>query len=153
MNIDGEVVHCPHADHTPLCRCASDRRVIDERVYFAERDADARSNRVHGRIMAMFVLALFALAAWPIIRDAIRDAPSGGDLPQRGAICRDGWVSHSTGQGTCSHHLGVRRWIVNHTEVCNSLDLANRLASASRGVPIPPENADCTPAPAHMRDT
>jgi hypothetical protein len=24
-----------------------------------------------------------------------------------GAICRDGWVSHSQGRGTCSHHGGV----------------------------------------------
>ena len=27
-----------------------------------------------------------------------------------GAICRDDWVSHSTGRGTCSHHGGVRYW-------------------------------------------
>jgi hypothetical protein len=27
-----------------------------------------------------------------------------------GAICNDGWVSHSTGRGTCSHHGGVRKW-------------------------------------------
>lgn len=91
MNIDGEVVQCPHANHTSLSRCASDRRVIDERVYFAERDAaDARSNRVHGRIMAAFVLALFALAAWSTIRDAIpgrplrrRPAAAGRRLPRR----------------------------------------------------------------------
>jgi hypothetical protein len=27
-----------------------------------------------------------------------------------GAVCRDGWVSSSTGSGTCSHHGGVRVW-------------------------------------------
>jgi hypothetical protein len=27
-----------------------------------------------------------------------------------GAICRDEWVSQSTGSGTCSHHKGVKRW-------------------------------------------
>lgn len=24
-----------------------------------------------------------------------------------GSLCRDGWVSHSTGRGTCSHHGGI----------------------------------------------
>lgn len=28
-----------------------------------------------------------------------------------GAICRDGWRSHSTGRGTCSHHGGVAYWL------------------------------------------
>lgn len=28
-----------------------------------------------------------------------------------GAVCRDGWVSSSTGRGTCSHHGGVARWL------------------------------------------
>jgi hypothetical protein len=28
-----------------------------------------------------------------------------------GAICSDGWVSPSTGRGTCSHHGGVREWL------------------------------------------
>ncbi len=27
-----------------------------------------------------------------------------------GAICYDGWISHSTGRGTCSSHGGVREW-------------------------------------------
>jgi hypothetical protein len=25
-----------------------------------------------------------------------------------GIVCRDGWVSHSSGRGTCSHHGGER---------------------------------------------
>jgi hypothetical protein len=28
-----------------------------------------------------------------------------------GAVCGDGWRSHSTGRGTCSHHGGVARWV------------------------------------------
>lgn len=28
-----------------------------------------------------------------------------------GAICVDGWKSHSTGRGTCSHHGGVHHWL------------------------------------------
>lgn len=31
--------------------------------------------------------------------------------PRTGAICRDGWQSSATGQGACSHHGGVARWI------------------------------------------
>ena len=27
-----------------------------------------------------------------------------------GAICNDGWISNSTGRGTCSHHGGVSTW-------------------------------------------
>jgi hypothetical protein len=31
--------------------------------------------------------------------------------PRVGAICEDGWRSHSTGRGTCSHHGGVDYWL------------------------------------------
>lgn len=34
--------------------------------------------------------------------------PSGG---RTGAVCRDGWVSSSTGSGTCSSHGGVAYWL------------------------------------------
>jgi hypothetical protein len=27
-----------------------------------------------------------------------------------GAVCKDGWISHSSGRGTCSHHGGVSHW-------------------------------------------
>lgn len=32
-----------------------------------------------------------------------------------GAECRDGWLSNSTGSGTCSHHGGVYRWTYRDT--------------------------------------
>lgn len=32
------------------------------------------------------------------------------DEIRTGAICNDGWVSYSTGSGTCSHHGGVSTW-------------------------------------------
>lgn len=32
-------------------------------------------------------------------------------LPFGGAVCKDGWVSNSTGRGTCSHHGGVKFWV------------------------------------------
>lgn len=32
-----------------------------------------------------------------------------------GAICRDGWVSSSTGSGTCSHHDGVSVWTTDYS--------------------------------------
>ena len=27
-----------------------------------------------------------------------------------GAVCNDGYISYSTGPGTCSHHGGVKYW-------------------------------------------
>ena len=27
------------------------------------------------------------------------------------AVCKDGWISESTGSGTCSWHGGVSRWL------------------------------------------
>lgn len=36
----------------------------------------------------------------------------------KGAICADGWRSHSTGQGTCSWHGGIDHYIdPNETDV------------------------------------
>lgn len=34
-----------------------------------------------------------------------------------GAICEDGWISSSTGSGTCSHHGGVDEWIYHKVKV------------------------------------
>ena len=33
------------------------------------------------------------------------------------AVCQDGWYSHSSGSGTCSHHGGVSYWVTG--EVTN----------------------------------
>jgi hypothetical protein len=33
--------------------------------------------------------------------------------PRIGAVCNDGWRSNAVGQGACSHHGGVDRWIHN----------------------------------------
>ncbi|MCK5851288.1 MAG: hypothetical protein KAH23_10260 [Kiritimatiellae bacterium] len=38
-----------------------------------------------------------------------------------GAIARDGWISHSTGSGTASHHGGVEKWLY-HTVPMDSFD-------------------------------
>ena len=40
------------------------------------------------------------------------EASISGSKPckRTGAICEDGWVSHSKGRGTCSHHGGVKEW-------------------------------------------
>lgn len=40
--------------------------------------------------------------------EAVRWAPF--VTPGVGAICDDGWVSYSTGSGTCSWHGGVKMW-------------------------------------------
>jgi len=38
-----------------------------------------------------------------------------------GATCKDGWHSNSTGQGTCSHHGGVKEWLYE-TEYRKSIE-------------------------------
>ena len=59
------------------------------------------------------------------------------------AICADGWVSQSSGRGTCSHHGGVSSWLVpergvsvgnyghqpNGTYIMNVPELSRCLAS------------------------
>ena len=67
------------------------------------------------RISVTIGLILTILATILILTEYIR-----GDHPvysseRSGAICRDGWVSSSTGRGTCSHHGGVKRW--THYEI------------------------------------
>ena len=62
------------------------------------------------KISVTIALILLILAATLILIEYIR-----GDHPvysseRSGAICNDGWVSNSTGRGTCSHHGGVKRW-------------------------------------------
>lgn len=51
--------------------------------------------------------------------------------PRIGAVCSDGWISSSTGRGTCSHHGGVREWrharrvptrVVDHTALSSAIE-------------------------------
>jgi hypothetical protein len=143
-NADGVIVHCPHADHTPLCRCASDRRVLDERVVRAEEDAKrARSQRYQTWFWRVLLaaLAISAIAIWS-------GGHEGTDRPQRGAVCHDGWVSGADGQGACSHHGGVRRWIWDGQEVCSRADLtAQRLGELLPDYQVPAEATDCVRNP------
>ncbi len=62
----------------------------------------------------VFILAL---------REGIR-----GDVPvfkkiSNGAVCNDGWISNSHGQGTCSHHGGVDYYL--YKEIQTGIDYAN----------------------------
>jgi hypothetical protein len=50
------------------------------------------------------VLAAVALAV------AIAALLGGRPTPALATVCRDGWVSGSSGSGTCSHHGGVYSW-------------------------------------------
>lgn len=70
-------------------------------------------------------MLLFLLIAVPAVLTSCMSDDQGGDYtptyaPYNGpgftvtpspynapvTVCRDGWVSHSTGRGTCSHHGG-----------------------------------------------
>jgi hypothetical protein len=82
----------------------------------AAHAANARWERYERRrkwlTAAGYVLAALALAwyIWAVHH------PAPERLPADGARCADGWVSHASGQGACSHHGGVARWIVNGVE-------------------------------------
>jgi hypothetical protein len=39
-----------------------------------------------------------------------------------GAVCNDGWVSSSTGSGTCSHHGGVNYWKIRSDKKLHWID-------------------------------
>ncbi len=56
------------------------------------------------------ILVALAVGGWGFLAVAPKP-PVRGRGPRIGAICRDGWRSHSTGRGTCSHHGGVREWL------------------------------------------
>lgn len=61
-----------------------------------------------------------------------------------GAICNDGWVSDSTGSGTCSHHRGVAVW----TYDVPRYDPVVTPASPSAGVTsVPRQNTAVPPVP------
>lgn len=40
-----------------------------------------------------------------------------GSLLSAGAVCDDGWRSHSAGRGTCSGHGGVAYWVSDNPNV------------------------------------
>lgn len=56
--------------------------------------------------------------AWgaAICYGAVFTVPATYQGPRIGAICQDGWRSNATGQGACSHHGGVARWIYRETD-------------------------------------
>jgi len=63
------------------------------------------------RIAAFVSLITIAVCVFLALREYwIGDYPIYG-TNRIGAICDDGWHSHSTGRGTCSHHGGVDHWL------------------------------------------
>lgn len=56
---------------------------------------------------------LFRVALVLLVASAVLKSLHTG--PRIGAIARDGWRSNAVGQGACSHHGGVKRWI--HREI------------------------------------
>ena len=74
--------------------------------------SEVKNPKINYFIRAAFTIAIITtlIGGFFVVREYVN-----GDYPiyssQRiGAICNDGWVSHSTGQGTCSHHGGVDHW-------------------------------------------
>jgi hypothetical protein len=119
----------------------------------AAHAANARWERDQRRrrwlLAAGYLLAALALAwyVWAVHH------PAPERLPAYGARCADGWVSNASGQGACSHHGGVARWIVNGVEVCGTADNVKRRLAEYQGNPWPPEAATCTEDHALQRNT
>ena len=47
------------------------------------------------------------------------------------AVCKDGWISESTGSGTCSWHGGVRQWLPDGWCYSNCKCYAHKVARAN----------------------
>ena len=53
---------------------------------------------------------LFKIAIFSILVSFVVCFYTMASRERKGATCEDGWKSHSTGSGTCSHHGGVDHW-------------------------------------------
>jgi hypothetical protein len=97
-----------------------------------ERAARLKKLRIAGVILVAVVAFVgFRLATYEPI--------------SQGAVCHDGWVSRATGQGACSSHDGVKRWIYDGKEICNREDLtAQRLGELLKDFKVAPDHLDCT---------
>ncbi len=69
-------------------------------------------------ISVIGTVLFFSLPFWSIIKEGFTSAEvlavriyEESRYGFNGAICRDGWTSHSRGRGTCSHHGGVGYFI------------------------------------------
>jgi hypothetical protein len=49
-----------------------------------------------------------------------------------GAVCNDGWKSHATGRGACSHHGGVDYWVHERDDKQNYILLCEKSKCYSR---------------------
>jgi len=73
-------------------------------------ESDSKLN-VFVRIAAFVSVLAIVVCVFLALREYwIGDYPIYG-TNRIGAICDDGWHSHSTGRGTCSHHGGVHHWL------------------------------------------
>lgn len=65
---------------------------------------------IRASLIVAFVTTL--ISGFLVIREYAKgDYPVYSSHQRIGAICADGWKSKATGQGACSHHGGVDRWI------------------------------------------
>jgi|GEM_PF-1607138 len=69
-----------------------------------------RVNYIHRVILIITFCTILIFSILLVVEYIRGDYPIYGSA-KIGAVCKDGWVSYSTGSGTCSHHGGVARWI------------------------------------------
>lgn len=89
-----------------LAKCHNDCTTPKERELKEERRLQ--------RLALFVILIFFSLPFWPRIKEGFTSVDTLTEKIYQesrygfdGAICRDGWTSHSQGRGTCSHHGGV----------------------------------------------
>ena len=92
----------------------NETQITDKRWELANNEFDKITN---GFVKFIFKPSLNLLCAALIIASSfLAEECIQGNHPvfsdqRSGAICNDGWVSYSTGRGTCFHHKGVDHWM------------------------------------------
>ncbi|MBK8483158.1 MAG: hypothetical protein IPL31_02060 [Saprospiraceae bacterium] len=98
--------------------------------------SDAELDKVENPIKRFFIVSSLRLGFIVILFQTalVITEYSQGNYPifstaRSGAICHDGWVSKSKGQGTCSHHGGVHHWTYPQIgfHSCNPSPYINRI--------------------------
>lgn len=79
-----------------------------------QRNRDSKETRRQERLTIFILLLFISFPFWPRIKEGFTPVDTLTEQIYQhsrygfnGAICRDGWTSHSQSRGTCSHHGGV----------------------------------------------
>jgi hypothetical protein len=96
--------------------------VVNSNLSAKEKDSKRESYMKYSFIGALAIGIIYTATSWFSFFNNESPAPSSSVSPSPSysqqytpqdynglTVCSDGWISHSTGSGTCSHHGGIRR--------------------------------------------